>query len=136
MSRGGFFSMMMRCALLLALIAVGQRTALPDGLMLQNTGAAGVEMVLCTGHGALAITLDADGHPVGQDHDKAPAPLGTDKACPFAMAAIGGAPPAPVSLAEPIRPSYVRLDLAPTRAAPALGMASPPPHTTGPPAIV
>ena len=76
------------------------RSLLPAGFMLQTaaSGDGSIEIVICTGHGAERITLDADGKPV------APKPVKSDAGlCPFAAStpvAVWAAEPAPAPIPD------------------------------------
>ena len=109
-------------------LALAVRVLVPSGWMPDQ--ARGFAITLCTGAGAEAAWVDADGN----IHKKAPA-TAPDHPCAFAgMAApmLGGdaavaiVAPASVELAAPVRPLV----------AIGQGLAAPPPPSTGPPAIV
>jgi hypothetical protein len=63
---------------------VAVRSLLPAGFMLQTaaSGDGSIEIVICTGHGAERITLDADGKPTKPEPAKSDAGL-----CPYAASA-------------------------------------------------
>ena len=137
MARLGPFSAVMRCALLLALLAVGLRVAVPDGMMLQSTSLGhGVEVVVCTGHGPLQLTLDASGKPVSETQDKAPGRGKSQPACPYALLGMGMTATLGLAVPQPTAVAYTEIAPAGIYATPSLGLASPPPYTTGPPSIV
>ncbi len=76
---------------------VAVRSLLPAGFMLQTaaSGDGSIEIVICTGHGAEKITLDADGKPTKPQPAKSDAGL-----CPYAASApvaLGVDQPAPVA---------------------------------------
>lgn len=87
---------------LLILMMLAVRSLLPAGFMLQTaaSGDGTIEIVICTGHGAERITLDADGKPV------APKPAKSDVGlCPYAASApvaVSAAEPSPVAIPERI----------------------------------
>jgi hypothetical protein len=73
------------------------RSLLPAGFMLQTaaSGDGSIEIVICTGHGAQKITLDADGKPSQPQPAKSDAGL-----CPYAASApiaLGIVQPAPLA---------------------------------------
>jgi len=74
--------------LALSLVAVAMRLLAPPGFM-TVTGPAGPRLVICTGHGPLAIGTN---HP---DPSKAPSGAKADPPCLFAGATSGPAPTAP-----------------------------------------
>jgi len=120
--------------LLLAALALGLRLILPGGVMLAASSAgAGPQMVICTGQGALTVSLGQDGTLVKAPANKAPEkPERPDHPCAFA-ASVAQVAPSQAMKAAPVQ--IVRsLDL-PLAAAqrPGLGLAAPPPWTTGPP---
>ncbi len=124
-------------ALLLAALALGLRLILPGGVMLAapSVGAA-PQMVICTGQGAMTVSLGQDGKVLKAPADKAPEnPDRPDHPCAFAASlAISGQGPVAASL--PIRfVGDLDLPLATTQR-PGLGLAAPPPWTTGPPSIL
>ena len=55
---------MRRFLTVLALLTLTLRSLLPVGFMLAPAAADEMTVVICTGHGPLTITLDADGKPV------------------------------------------------------------------------
>lgn len=78
------------------------RSLLPAGFMLQTaaSGDGSIEIVICTGHGAEKITLDADGKPTKPQ----PAKSDAGRICPYAASApvaLGADQPAPI--ASPVR---------------------------------
>jgi hypothetical protein len=116
--------------LALAVLALVARIVVPAGFMPAQT-AGGVALVICTGHGPLAID--------GPQDPKAPKPGSrSDAPCAFA-AAPSAAPPPPVVtvLAEPYAISVDPgrrgpvADLIPGR-----GLAAPPPPSQGPPSAL
>ena len=114
--------------LFMAGLALAVRLLIPAGYM-PGVNAAGPGLVICTGQGALLINEDSSHAPPShQDGDGS-----ASHDCPFA--AGGQALAAP--LAEVIRVSAVEHQvLAETPAQnqrPGLGLAAPPPPTTGPP---
>jgi hypothetical protein len=104
------------------------------------------QMVICTGQGAMAVAVDGEGHlvktslkpaskpahsdPSHSDKDRPDHPcafLGTAAAAQTANLAL---PPEPVRFSQ-----YAPLPLASAQR-PGLGLAAPPPWTTGPPSIL
>ena len=55
---------MRRFLTVLALLSLTLRSLLPVGFMLAPASADEMTVVICTGHGPLTVTLDADGKPV------------------------------------------------------------------------
>ena len=55
---------MRRFLTVLALLSLTLRSLLPVGFMLAPSAADEMTVVICTGHGPLTVTLDADGKPV------------------------------------------------------------------------
>jgi hypothetical protein len=87
---------------LLFIMMLAVRSLLPAGFMLQAaaSGDGSIEIVICTGHGAQKITLDADGKPVAPKPAKSDAGL-----CPYAASApvaVAAAEPVPAALSEQI----------------------------------
>ena len=123
--------------LLLAALALGLRLILPGGVMLAApTAGAAPQMVICTGQGAMTVSLGQDGRILKAPADKAPEnPDRPDHPCAFAASlAISG--PGPLAASLPIRfVGDLDLPLATTQR-PGLGLAAPPPWTTGPPSIL
>ena len=124
-------------ALLLAALALGLRLILPGGVMLAAPSVGGApQMVICTGQGAMTVSLGQDGKVLKTPADKAPEnPDRPDHPCAFAAnLAISG--PSLDAASLPIRfVGDLDLPLATTQR-PGLGLAAPPPWTTGPPTIL
>ena len=111
---------------LLALLAI---VLVPPGYMVgQSAGQGGPELVICSGHGPLALHTDAAGHPVK------PSKAGADTPCAFAGHGVASSV-APVAAPMPrtawfLVPVIGRLgELTPGR-----GLAAPPPPAQAPPA--
>ena len=123
--------------LLLAVLALGLRLILPGGVMLAAPSVGGApQMVICTGQGAMTVSLGKDGKVLKAPADKAPEnPDRPDHPCAFAASlAISG--PSLDAASLPIRfVGDLDLPLAATQR-PGLGLAAPPPWTTGPPTIL
>jgi hypothetical protein len=100
-----------------------------------SVGAA-PQMVICTGQGAMTVSLGKDGKVLKAPADKAPEKSDRpDHPCAFAASlAISG--PSLDAASLPIRfVGDLDLPLATTQR-PGLGLAAPPPWTTGPPSIL
>ena len=138
MKRGRLFlAPWARIATAMAVIAVGVRLLVPVGFMLDTPNRAGAlpALVICTGHGALTVAVDADGRPA--DPHRGPAPAGAeDHTCAFAAAAVTYVAPVLEDLAAPPTGADAERPLLPVSQRPGLGLAAPPPPTTGPPSII
>jgi hypothetical protein len=133
----GFLHKRDRCpglAVWLAVLALGLRIALPTGVMLAAPSqGTGPQVVICTGQGAMTVSLTADGQlskgPGEKGQNKPDRP---DHPCAFAATTALAQP----SLFQTIAPTAIlqRISqpLAPAQR-PGLGLAAPPPWTTGPP---
>ncbi|MCX8476231.1 MAG: hypothetical protein MT490_10590 [Sphingomonas sp.] len=126
-----------RIALFLVACALVLRLLVPAGWMPQ-ADAAGIALAWCDDSGisggeapaeAKALLAKAVGEKPVPAHKPAP-----DQPCAFAAAAqplaavdFAPLPPAPATLAEPLRPTLV--------ATPGRGLAAPPPRSTGPPSL-
>jgi hypothetical protein len=124
--------------LALATLAVLIRLLFPSGFMLSPDRAAPT-LVICTGQGAMTVAIDAEGkaHKVeagDKDHGKSDGK--TSHPCTFAVAMAAFT--APLLIATPIPAILVRAisQALRTTQRPGLGLAAPPPPTTGPPSIV
>lgn len=124
----------MRAAgLMLAAMALLLRLAFPTGFMLSPSRSDLPTIVICTGQGAMTVTLGEDGKPVkaGETHKS-----DTDKTshpCTFAVASVVAVAPALVAILSPQRLTQVARPPLLTTQRPGLGLAAPPPPTTGPP---
>jgi hypothetical protein len=108
--------------LLMALVAISMRAALPVGYMLADTDGR-VVVSLCNG-GAMTLDLSKSEHGKQSHHD---AP------CPYAATAHAAAPPSEaISLALP---AIVVVASARAQVRPGQGLAAPPPPSTGPPIL-
>lgn len=117
-------------AMALAALAIALRVLLPAGFMLQASGSDLPGLVICTGQGAMTLAADGTLQPDSQD-DKA---ANTDThPCAFSAAAVGFTAPLAVAiaLALPLSSPVTAPRLMTQR--PGLGLAAPPPPTTGPP---
>jgi hypothetical protein len=120
--------------LLLAALALGLRLILPGGVMLAapSVGAA-PQMVICTGQGAMTVSLGQDGALIKAPANKAPEkPERPDHPCAFAASVAYVGPSQTVAAAQIQIARSLDLPLA-TAQRPGLGLAAPPPWTTGPP---
>lgn len=134
MARRSFIAGIMRVALVLAIVAVGLRVAVPDGMMV-GAERHGLEITVCTGHGPLELTVDATGKALTDTKDKAPHEK-SQSSCPFALAATGMTAADGATLPAPGSVIYSKIAPTGVYATPNLGLAAPPPHTTGPPSII
>jgi hypothetical protein len=121
-----------RIAIALLALALVVRVLVPAGWMpAQGNGLA---ITLCSGSGAVAAWVDADGKIRKQDPAKGAMP---DHPCAFAglgAPMLGGELSTPALLRPAPRDEVAALHLAP--AAIGKGLAAPPPPATGPPATV
>jgi hypothetical protein len=112
------------------------RVAIPSGFMVQGTASAGPTMVICTGQGAMTLAVDRDGAPLTSDHHKpAKAPAKFDH-CTFASAATPLAATQAHELPQPTLRHAAPALVVSGHQQPGLGLAAPPPPTTGPPILV
>jgi len=130
---------------MLALLALVMRLMLPSGFMVAGSAGQGTSLVICTGTGAQTVQLDPTGHPgvAASDQDygpkKSPNPSDSGRSHPCAFAASGHGlawpdalpPTQPVTYAQAMSAHA----LTPSQR-PGLGLAAPPPYTTGPPTTV
>lgn len=120
--------------LTLAALALLVRLLFPSGFMLSPDRTARPTIVICTGQGAMTFTLDADGHKVaadkGGDHKS---DNKTSHPCTFAAATVAAVAPAMIAILIPIELAQVTAAPLLTTQRPGLGLAAPPPPTTGPP---
>lgn len=109
----------------LAVLALFLQVLVPPGYMV-SADQGQPSLVICTGHGPLAVSK--------QDHPGKPAKPTPDAPCAFAAHGSASAPPpiapaVPVAFDQPVPSIVVRFDLSPGR-----GLAAPPPPSHGPPA--
>ncbi|WP_304172369.1 DUF2946 family protein [Phenylobacterium aquaticum] len=123
---------------MLATLALFVRLLFPSGFMLSPDRTALPTIVICTGQGAMTVTLDAQGHKVeaGQGGDHHGSDGKTSHPCTFAAATVSAV--APLLIAVLIPQQLAQVTAAPllTTQRPGLGLAAPPPPTTGPPAQI
>lgn len=138
MTKGWLQDRRQAAGLMLAALALFVRLLFPTGFMLSPDRTALPTIVICTGQGAMTVTLDANGHKVeagqgGSDHKSDGK---TSHPCTFAAATVSAV--APVLVAVLIPQQLARVAGAPrlTTQRPGLGLAAPPPPTTGPPARI
>ena len=117
-------------AMALATLAIALRILLPAGFMLQTSGRDLPGLVICTGQGAM--TLAADGTLQSDTEDGSAANTETHP-CAFSSAVVGFTAPLAVgvALSLPLSSPVTAPRLMTQR--PGLGLAAPPPPTTGPP---
>jgi hypothetical protein len=116
-------------ALALVALALLVRAAIPAGWMPASDG--GRWITLCTGSGAVAAFVDAD----GVRHDD-PAPAAQDHPCAFAGVAVPLTPPLAIAVPLPSFETARPARLAAATVAIGRGLAAPPPPSTGPPALL
>lgn len=108
----GFLSWMRARGLMLAMLALALKAAIPAGFMLSQPGQGAPQIVLCTGHGAATLDPETGAFipydPAAQqtrDGERGDAPVQT---CPFAALAFASPAPSPVAL-PPARAPLVRI---------------------------
>ncbi len=124
--------------IVLAALAIFVRLVVPSGFMLAGSGAANglPTLVICTGQGAMAIAVDAQGMAVrGEPGGEKGKNKGGDHPCAFAGASTAQTAPLLVGSEHPFEIAQVDQLLLRTTQRPGLGLAAPPPPTTGPPTI-
>ncbi len=126
-----------RGACALAVLALAMRVLIPAGYMLSPQVAQGglPAIVICTGHGALTVAVDADGQ-VHKSGEKAPAKSADKHPCAFAGAAAPLDAPTGLDLGRSVFATVSTSTVVMAHQRPGLGLAAPPPPTTGPPLIV
>ena len=130
-------------ALAVTVLAMAMRVVIPSGYMVARSDAAhGLpQMVICTSQGAMVVAVDAEGHlvktslkpaskPSHQDKDRPDHPCAFSATSAAAQSANLTLPLAPLSFSH-----SAPLPLASAQR-PGLGLAAPPPWTTGPPSIL
>jgi hypothetical protein len=123
-----------RTGLVLVALALLVRVMVPAGFMTAPDGRSG--LVICTGDGAMTISIGADGtvskSPVdgGQERKASDAPCAFSGAVTPLVSPILALASAPVADHRPVRLAL------PAHQRPGLGLAAPPPPTTGPPVHV
>lgn len=126
----------------LAALAVTLRLLVPSGFMLAPTDRGGApQMVICTGQGAMALEVDADGHitktPLNKAaKDRSGSKDRPDHPCSFAAASAAVTAPLMLAMIAPPALEQAKCGALPRDQRPGLGLAAPPPHTTGPPSIL
>ncbi len=135
-------------ALALTVLAMAMRVVIPSGYMVASAQAThGLpQMVICTGQGAMAVAIDGAGHLVKTSPKPASKPAHSDPThsdkdrpdhpCAFsATSAAAQSANLALSLA-PVRFSHSAPQPLASAQRPGLGLAAPPPWTTGPPSIL
>ena len=140
MSWGARLGWMSRVSIALAALAIFVKLLVPAGYMLSpQTASNGLpSMVICTGHGELVVSVDADGQPTPPDpakHDDGKSKSG-DHPCTFASSSAAHVAPMFYAVSAPVRMASVQSSPTLTTQRPGLGLAAPPPYTTGPPSII
>ncbi len=125
---------------MLVALALLVRLLLPAGFMLSTDRTSLPTLEMCTAQGAVMMSIDAEGRVQAiddqghtDDDSKSDRP-----SHPCTFAATGAAVVAPLLIAviAPMPPVRMAASLLPTTQRPGLGLAAPPPPTTGPPARV
>lgn len=126
-----------RTGLVLVAFALMVRILVPAGYMAAAGAGGAPAIVICTGEGALAITVEADGTarktPVDDGHSDTSQ---SDHPCAFAGATTPLAAPSLALAAAPLAVEAAAAPSLPAHQRPGLGLAAPPPPTTGPPLLV
>ena len=138
MSRGGRSTgLLSRVSIALAGLALFVRLLIPAGYLLSEQSASSglPNLVICTGHGELVVAVDADGKPVPAKHDGGKS-KGGDHPCTYSSASAAQVAPLLLATVEPIRLASTQSSPLLTTQRPGLGLAAPPPYTTGPPSII
>jgi hypothetical protein len=127
-----------RILLVLALVALAIRAAVPAGFMLSADRDRWIAITLCSGAGPMQMALNLE---TGEHHDGASAPFHDDQddqaahdaPCVFATAATP-TPPIAASISLPVRAFSAEAPrVFPASVAVGQGLAAPPPWATGPP---
>lgn len=113
-------------ALAFVALAMALRVVIAPGFMAVATPAGHVVVTLCSGNGAVELTLPGKSTPAQPTHD--PCPYGAIAAPPLTPAAplLAALPPVPAPAPLLVRPAEQR---------PHIGAAAPPPRPTGPPLL-
>lgn len=140
MARGSTIeAMTVRFAFALAALAVLLRVLVPQGYMIAAPTAdrPAPAIVICTGQGMLTLPADSS-HGLGHETpDKGPQRDAGDHTCAFAGAAAPLIAADLPGLSAPAEYASEAAALAVARQQrPGLGLAAPPPPTTGPPTII
>jgi hypothetical protein len=122
---------------------MAMRVLIPSGYMVARSDAShGLpQMVICTSQGAMVVVVDAEGHLVKTSLKPASEPSRSDKdradhPCAFSgTAAAAQTTSLALPLAQVRFSQHAPLPLASAQR-PGLGLAAPPPWTTGPPSIL
>ncbi len=132
-ARGDTMGRMHAAGLVLAAMALLLRLAFPTGFMLSPSRAELPTIVICTGQGAMTVTLGDNGKPAqaGESH-KSDAGK-TSHPCTFAAATVAALAPALVAILTPQPLAQVVVAPLWVTQRPGLGLAAPPPLPTGPP---
>lgn len=124
--------------LMLAALALIVRLLLPAGFMLSPDRASLPTLEICTGQGAMMVSIDAEGrvHEIDdQGHTgDGSKPDQPSHPCTFATAGAAVVAPLLIAVIVPMPPVRMAATLLPSTQRPGLGLAAPPPPTTGPPA--
>lgn len=129
---------MSRVFVMLTVLALAVRFAIPAGTMLEKPAEEGdlPTLVVCTSAGMITIKADGFGIPgknapaKHQDNGKSGEP------CVFAAVAVNVAPPLPAVLDLPAPVAAPAPFWAAVQQRPGEGLAAPPPPATGPPSLV
>ncbi|WP_374575406.1 hypothetical protein [Phenylobacterium sp.] len=125
--------------LVLVALALLVRIVVPGGYMAAATANGAPAIVICTGHGPLQVAVDAHGvthnAPLDDNQPNKSDPSGDHHPCAFAGAATPLEAPLLALAAAPAVAEAALVTLLPAHQRPGLGLAAPPPPTTGPPAL-
>jgi hypothetical protein len=130
-------------ALALTVLAMAMRIMIPGGYMVAGSDAVqGLpQVVICTGQGAITVQVDAEGQVVKTSLKPTSEPSHSDKDRPDPPCAFSATSAAAKTDSHSLPLALVRishsspLPLASVQR-PGLGLAAPPPWTTGPPSIL
>lgn len=122
-------------ALLLVLLALAMRLAVPQGYMLSSEPGL-PRITLCTGQGAIEMAIDAQGQLVDPPEGSKHAPTGDEKPCPFAVGQTLALDLDPVAATAPFAYAAVVSRIASSQQRPGLGLAAPPPPSHAPPSLL
>lgn len=124
--------------LMLVALALLVRLLLPAGFMLSTDRTSLPTLEMCTAQGAVMMSIDAEGRVQAiddqghtDDDSKSDRP---SHPCTFAATGAAVVAPQLIAVITPMPLVRVAASLLPSTQRPGLGLAAPPPPTTGPPA--
>jgi hypothetical protein len=136
MTRLGLTRLERGAAALVAGLLLLLQAAIPPGFMLASGGATPTgapSIVICTGHGPLAVSGDVPGPDGAKSPKSSP---GAHAACPFAGHTGASVIPEPVQPQAVAYGAFAGFAPRATALAPGRGLAAPPPPATGPPTVL